>query len=124
MCTIYEIAKRCGVSTTTVSRVLNNHPYVSEEKRQHILQVMKEMEYTPSSAARTLRSHQTKPLLCLFQLWTILFAQLIKGISKEALDQGYKAIVLQTFYQESVELEGLQLLKEKSRWCHIGGVRK
>lgn len=113
MCTIYEIAKRCGVSTTTVSRVLNHHPYVSEEKRQLILQVMKEMEYTPSSAARTLRSHQTKPLLCLFQLWTILFAQLIKGISKEALDQGYKAIVLQTFYQEALELEGLQLLKRK-----------
>lgn len=38
---------------------------------------------------------------------------MIKGISKEALDQGYKAIVLQTFYQESVELEGLQLLKRK-----------
>lgn len=62
MCTIYEIAKRCGVSTTTVSRVLNHHPYVSEEKRQLILQVMKEMEYTPSSAARTLRSHQTKTI--------------------------------------------------------------
>ncbi|MFB8733080.1 hypothetical protein ACEQPO_01730 [Bacillus sp. SL00103] len=52
-------------------------------------------------------------MLCLSQLWTILFAQLIKGISKEALDQGYKAIVLQTFYQESLELEGLQLLKEE-----------
>ncbi|MFS0655388.1 LacI family DNA-binding transcriptional regulator [Bacillus sp. 179-C3.3 HS] len=114
MCTIYEIAKRCGVSTTTVSRVLNNHPYVSEEKRQHILQVMKEMEYTPSSAARTLRSHQTKTIaVSVPAVDHPFFAQLIKGISKEALDHGYKTIVLQTFYQASLELEGLQLLKRK-----------
>ncbi|CAL8901556.1 MULTISPECIES: LacI family DNA-binding transcriptional regulator [Bacillus] len=114
MCTIYEIAKRCGVSTTTVSRVLNHHPYVSEEKRQLILQVMKEMEYTPSSAARTLRSHQTKTIaVSVPAVDHPFFAQFIKGISKEALDQGYKAIVLQTFYQESLELEGLQLLKRR-----------
>ncbi|MCM3028221.1 LacI family transcriptional regulator [Bacillus safensis] len=114
MCTIYEIAKRCGVSTTTVSRVLNHHPYVSEEKRQLILQVMEEMEYTPSSAARTLRSHQTKTIaVSVPAVDHPFFAQLIKGISKEALDQGYKAIVLQTFYQEALELEGLQLLKRK-----------
>ncbi|MGE6631953.1 LacI family DNA-binding transcriptional regulator [Bacillus sp. NPDC077027] len=114
MCTIYEIAKRCGVSTTTVSRVLNNHPYVADEKRQHILEVIKEMEYTPSSVARTLRSHQTNTIaVSVPAVDHPFFAQLIKGISKEALTQGYKAIVLQTFYQASLELEGLELLKRK-----------
>jgi len=42
MTRISEIAKICNVSKTTVSRVLNNHPYVSKEKREQILKVMEE----------------------------------------------------------------------------------
>lgn len=46
MANIREIAKRAGVSVTTVSRVLNEHPYVKEEKRERVLQAMKELKYT------------------------------------------------------------------------------
>ncbi|XYJ24123.1 LacI family DNA-binding transcriptional regulator [Bacillus velezensis] len=46
MANIKEIAKLANVSVATVSRVLNRHPYVSEEKRRLVNQVMKELDYT------------------------------------------------------------------------------
>lgn len=62
MTKISKIAKLCNVSKTTVSRVLNNHPYVSKEKREQILKVIEELDYTPSSLARNFRTNKTKPL--------------------------------------------------------------
>ena len=48
---IRKIAKEAQVSTTTVSRVINNHPYVSEELRQRVLNVMEKIDYTPNRNA-------------------------------------------------------------------------
>ena len=53
--TIREIARRAGVGTTTVSRVLNDHPYVSENKRQRVLDAIDALDYRPSQTARHLR---------------------------------------------------------------------
>ena len=63
---IYDIADKCGVSIATVSRVLNNHPSVSEKTRQKVLAVMQEANYTPSSMARGLGTGYTRMvgLLC------------------------------------------------------------
>lgn len=48
---IKEIAKLAGVSVTTVSRVLNNHPYVAEEKRARVQAVIDELDYSPNRSA-------------------------------------------------------------------------
>lgn len=53
--TIRDIAKHAKVGTTTVSRVLNNHPYVSEDKRERVLRAIEELNYRPSPTARNLR---------------------------------------------------------------------
>lgn len=53
--TIKEIARHAQVGTTTVSRVLNDHPYVSDEKRQRVMDAIKELDYHPSQTARHLR---------------------------------------------------------------------
>ena len=42
---IKQIAKTAGVSISTVSRVLNNHPYVKEEKRKRVLDAVEELNY-------------------------------------------------------------------------------
>lgn len=52
--TIRDVAKRAGVSHTTVSNVLNNVPKVSEETRQRVLQVMKELNFEPNMVAKSL----------------------------------------------------------------------
>ena len=46
MTNIRKIAELAGVSVSTVSRVLNNHPYVNEQKRKEILAIIEELNYT------------------------------------------------------------------------------
>lgn len=114
MATIDEIAKICNVSKTTVSRVLNNHPYVSEDKRRKILRVIKELDYTPSSIARHLRTNKTYILaISVPSIDHPFFGQLVKGISNEALMHGYKVFICQTFYDKQTERETMELLRNK-----------
>ncbi len=51
---IYDIAKAANVSKSTVSRVINDKPGVSNSKREKVLTVIKELNYKPNSAARKL----------------------------------------------------------------------
>ncbi len=59
MATISDVVKLSGQSKTTVSRVINNHPYVSDKKRELILKAMEELGYTPNPSARRLRGQLT-----------------------------------------------------------------
>lgn len=59
MANIRDIARLTGYSVSTVSRVINNNPYVSEEKRRKILAVMKEVNYIPNYTARALSVGKT-----------------------------------------------------------------
>lgn len=52
--TIKDIAKACGVSVSTVSRVLNNRPDVSEDVRRRVLGVVEDKGYIPNNSARDL----------------------------------------------------------------------
>lgn len=53
--TIIDVARIAGFGTSTVSRVLNRHPRVSQEARAQVLKVIDELKYTPSETARLLR---------------------------------------------------------------------
>ena len=57
--TLEEIARLSGVSRSTVSRVINQHPNVSEEVRKRVLTVIEETGYAPNLAARTLASKRS-----------------------------------------------------------------
>lgn len=57
---IYEIAKRAGLSTTTVSRVINDSPHVSEETREKVLSIVEEAGFVPNFFARGLNMKQTR----------------------------------------------------------------
>lgn len=56
---IYDIAEKAGVSVVTVSRVLNEHPGVRTYNREKVLAAMKELDYKPNAAARTLAKGRT-----------------------------------------------------------------
>jgi DNA-binding LacI/PurR family transcriptional regulator len=57
---IYDVARRAGVSHMTVSRVLNDHPNIRESTRSRVLQAIEEMNYTPSSIARALATRRAR----------------------------------------------------------------
>ena len=62
MMNLEQIAKLSGVSRSTVSRVINNDPNVSEVTREKVLQVVKRVNYTPNAAARGLAAGRTHVL--------------------------------------------------------------
>ncbi|MDT8862938.1 LacI family transcriptional regulator [Alkalihalobacillus sp. MEB130] len=93
MATIYDIAKKTGFSITTVSKVLNNYSDVSEKTRKLILAAVEELDYYPSSSARTLTTKKS---------WTIgvvfidthgmehpFFNAVIESFRKKAEKSGY-----------------------------------
>jgi LacI family transcriptional regulator len=57
--TLKEIAELAGVSRSTASRVLNDHPGVRPEVRERVLQVIREQDFRPDPAARSLASRRT-----------------------------------------------------------------
>lgn len=93
--TIEDIATLAGVSRSTVSRVLNDHPRVSPDVRERVRRVIAEQRYTPHAAARSLAGSRTN-VICLFSLRgaeTIFSDQfippLVQGISEVCNQRGY-----------------------------------
>lgn len=66
MASIKDVAKKAGVSITTVSRVFNNYPDVSEETRKKVLKISAELDYSPNFAARNLSSKSQKNIGLIF----------------------------------------------------------
>ncbi len=56
---ISDVAKKCGVAPSTVSKVINEYNYVKDETRQRVLKTIDEMGYQPNATASTLKSHKS-----------------------------------------------------------------
>ncbi|MCC2752085.1 LacI family DNA-binding transcriptional regulator [Enterococcus gallinarum] len=109
MATIRDIARMTGYSITTVSRVINGHPYVEEQKRQTILAMMKELNYKPNKIAQKLSSGKT------FNVGVIVpfvnhpfFDRILNGIMEEAFAQQYKVTILPTNFDKALEKDYLE----------------
>lgn len=66
--TIFDVAQAAGVSITTVSRILNDKPDVSKATRQRVMQVIKELGYTPHAQAQRLAARKSRTIGLLFPL--------------------------------------------------------
>ncbi|RZT16444.1 LacI family transcriptional regulator [Fictibacillus sp. BK138] len=114
MANIKDIAKMAGVSVTTVSRVINNYPYVSAEKAEAVRQAMEKCNYQRNINAVHLSKGKT------FLVGVVVpfsnhpyFGLLIEGIANAALKNNYKLVLIQTNYEEQKEIEALTMLKDK-----------
>jgi LacI family transcriptional regulator len=89
-----DIARDLGVSVVTVSKVLRNHSDISAPTRKRVLQRMKEVNYQPNPAARTLVTGRTNLIgLIVPDLVHPFFAQVAKGISAKLSAQEYSLII-------------------------------
>ncbi len=99
-----DIAKRCGVSTATVSKALNGQPDIGEETREHILRTADEMGYMANASARALKTKHSYNIGVLFVnpmhggLAHEFFSIMLDGIRREAEKNGYDI----TFINRSV----------------------
>lgn len=92
--TLKEIAKMAGVSTATVSYVLNNTASVKEETKNRVLSIVKSTGYTSNSIAKSLRISKTKTIGIIVEDMTDLSVPiLIDGINEMAETRGYKTLL-------------------------------
>ncbi|UHA75580.1 LacI family DNA-binding transcriptional regulator [Paenibacillus sp. 481] len=114
MYNIKQIAQMAGVSVSTVSRVINNHPYVNEQKRAEILNIIKQFNYLPNSNAIHLVTGKTNVIGVILPLVSNhYYNSILAGIAQQATRHNYYLMVCQTDYRADKELEVLEMLKMK-----------
>ncbi len=114
MSNIREVAKRAGVSTATVSRVLSRPDVVSPDTRVRVLKAVERLGYAPNSAAKNLRTLKSRKLLVTVpDISNPFFALILQGIEDAAQRDGYAVLVGDTQHDEKREERYAQMLKQK-----------
>ena len=103
-----DIAKDLGVSLITISKVLRNHPDIGEETRERVLARVKELDYRPNFAARSLVTGRSYLVgLVVPDLLHPFFAEVAKSLSEVLRQSGYYLIVSSS--DEDPELEEVEI---------------
>ena len=112
---IKEIAQMAGVSTATVSRVLNGSGSVKEETKRRILQIVEDRSYVPSATARSLSkgNNVVKNIgMIITDVSNPFFAELAKGVLVAADELGYTVSVFDTDEDTECERRMLNTIRE------------
>ncbi len=95
--TMKDVARQAGLSTATVSRVLNGHPNVTPEVRTRVLAVIEDLKYRPSRLARGLRTKNTPVIgLIISDIQNLFFTSVTRGVEDIASRNGYSLILCNT----------------------------
>lgn len=106
-----DIAEDLGVSVVTVSKVLRNHSDISEQTRERVLKRMKELDYRPNLAARSLITGRTYTVgLVVPDLVHAFFAKVAKGLSSALRKRGYSLLISSSEEDPSLEKEEVEHL--------------
>ena len=105
MVSLKTIAERCGVSTATVSKALNDHRDISEETKKRIRQTADELGYFPNAAARALKTNRSYSIGVLFEedagrgLTHEYFSGVLNGLKIQAEKLGYDVTFINTYFE-------------------------
>lgn len=105
--TIYDIAEKLNLATSTISRALKDHPSISDKTIKKVKKTAEEMGYVPNTLAAGLRGNKTNTIGVLIPTVTQPFlSSLISGIEITAQKSGYNVIIMQSHdsYDEEVSL--------------------
>ena len=113
--TIKDIAKLSGVSTATVSKILNSKDKnISNLTRQKVLNIVEEYNYVPNTVARSLVTRQTKTIgLVIPDITNPFFPELVRGAEDKANECGYNIIFCNTDDNMEKEENYINMLIEK-----------
>lgn len=105
--TIYDIAEKLNLATSTISRALKDHPSISDKTIKKVKKTAEEMGYVPNTLAAGLRGNRTNTIGVLIPTVTQPFlSSLISGIEITAQKSGYNVIIMQSHdsYEEEVSM--------------------
>ena len=111
---IYAVARRAGVSTATVSRVLSRPEVVAPGTRRKVMRAVELLGYVPNSAAKNLRTLRSgKLLVTVPDISNPFFSLILQGIEDTAMREGYSVLVGDTQHDVKREERYAQMLKRK-----------
>lgn len=111
MPTARDVARRAGVSTSTVSHVLNGTRGVSKVLRQRVLDACEELAFEPNVVARSLKTNRSRTLGFVVPDVNEFFTQILLGVEEVAEASGYSVIFCHSHADPNEELAYLRLLR-------------
>jgi len=110
---IKDVAEKAGVSTATVSRVLNDDPKITEKTRNKVLEAINETGYRMNNVARSLKTSRTRTIGFLApELVNDFFMTIAQGVEDELKGSGYSLIVCNANENSHEEERRIELLAE------------
>ncbi|RDU34742.1 transcriptional regulator [Neobacillus piezotolerans] len=114
MASIKEVAKHAGVSVATVSRVLNDKGYVSEEARKRVQKAIANLDYRPNAVARSLFKKTSKTIgLLVPDIVNPFFPELARAVEDTLSRHGYTVILCNTDESKEKEQAYLEMMMQK-----------
>ncbi|QHM73108.1 Ribose operon repressor [Mixta intestinalis] len=109
-----DVARMAGVSTSTVSHVINNNRFVSEAIREKIEAAIRELNYAPSALARSLKINQTHTIgMLLTASSNPFYAEVVRGVENSCYERGYSLVLCNTEGDEERMNRSLETLLQK-----------
>ncbi|HEX7065983.1 MAG TPA: LacI family DNA-binding transcriptional regulator [Bacillales bacterium] len=113
--TIYDVARKAGVSIATVSKVVNHTGRIGEKTKKRVLEVMKELNYYPSVVASALTGKNTYTIgLLVPDIANPFFAEIARRVEDRGHELGFNVVMCSTDHNEEKEAQYISLLKRKS----------
>jgi len=114
MPSIKDVADLANVSISTVSRVMNNHPNVSQEKREAVKEAIAKLDYVPNSLARGLVTKSTKSIgILIADITNEFYSILVRGIEDVLNEAGYFTVLGNTDWDNNKEQNYINYFKRK-----------
>ena len=112
--TINELARRSGVSPSTVSRALNDDPVISEETKRKVRQVAEELNYTPVRNRKKSSTRKRSKIIALMitDISNPFFPEIVHGVEDLAFDFGYSVSLWNTREDIEREKQYVETIKE------------
>ncbi len=111
--TLSEVAKRAGVGTTTVSRVINGVEHVEPQTLARVQQAIKDLGYMPNQAARVLKGHRTRTIgFVIPSIADSFFSNCAEVLQSIARSNDFLVIVLTTQNDEKTERDAVNILMQ------------
>lgn len=114
MPTIRDVAKKAGVAPITVSRVINNTSYVSEETRKQVEAAIEELGYVPNMLGPSLRFKRTMTVaLVITDIANPFWPTVARGVEDVAQANGYSTILCNTDESEAKQAQYVKMLLQR-----------
>ena len=111
---IYDIAKRARVSPSTVSRALDDHPYIRAETKKRILELAKEMDYVPSTVAKSLAANKTWTIgMVLAAISDPFMGRVVEGMERVAVEAGFNVFISTSQNDRQQEIAAIKMLQKR-----------